>query len=694
MHSGTSGLTSLTERTGLLFGADYNPEQWPEDTWPEDIRLMQAAGITMVTVGVFSWARLQPTRDTWDFGWLDRILGLLHEGGIDVCLATPTASPPPWLGHQNPDTLPVDAAGTTLWYGSRNQFSPSSTAYRTAAQRITTALAQRYGKHPAVVMWHVGNELGQISYDDETATAFRCWLLRRHGSLEHLNTAWGTTFWSQHYATWEEILPPRTAPYLHNPGHVLDFKRFVSDSLLDLFTVERDIIRQHSSGVPVMTNLMGFFRGADYFRFAEETDVIGNNFYTDPAEPGSWAFGALTHDLCRGLAGGEPWLLMESATSAVNWRPHNSAKNPGALLVDSLSAVARGSDGICFFQFRQSAFGAERFHSAVVPLAGEDTRVFRETAALGARLQDLGFLAGTPAPARTALLFDWDSWWAAESPDGPTDRLGVLEQLQAYHQPLLRHGLCVEVVHPGTPLDRFDLVIVPSLFLLREEHAAALTGWVHAGGTAVVGPFSGVADASAHLRQGRFPSVLAAMLGVSGEEWRPLAAPVTLTCEPGLSPHATDPAGHDGHGEQYEASVWSEDLRIHDPAAVPVLTYGDGPLTGAPAGVRNSHGAGTAWYLGCDVPAALLSRIMGAAIADAGISSPVAGELPDDVELATRSGHHFLLNHGPEPRTVHLTEPFVDVFDDNRAGPRFDLKPYDALILTSSTGVTENGHRA
>nr|WP_049828854.1 beta-galactosidase [Arthrobacter sp. RIT-PI-e] len=528
MHLRSPGLGDVTERTGLLFGADYNPEQWPEETWPEDIRSMQRAGINIVTLGVFSWAHLQPSEDEWDFGWLDRILTLPHEAGISVCLATPTASPPPWLGHLYPDTLPVDAAGTTLWYGSRNQFSPSSAVYRRAARRITTALAERYGEHPAVMMWHVGNELGQISYDDETAACFRTWLTDRHGSIEALNTAWGTTFWSQGYGRWEEILPPRTAPYLHNPSHVLNFRRFVSDSLLELFVAERDIIRRHAPGVPVTTNLMGFFRGADYFDFAEETDLIGNNWYTDPADTRTWEFGALTHDLCRGLARGNPWLLMESATSAVNWRPHNSARDPGSLLVDSMSALARGADGICFFQFRQSAFGAERFHSAVLPLAGEDTRVFREVADLGARLQELRFLAGTPASSRIAVLFDWDSWWAAESPDLPSDRVGVLEQLQAYHRALSGRGLSVEVVHPGTPLDRFDLVLAPSLFLLRSEHAAVLTAWGHAGGTAVVGPFSAVADEHAHLRQGRFPSVLAELLGATGEEWRPLPAAVGL----------------------------------------------------------------------------------------------------------------------------------------------------------------------
>ncbi|WP_432245217.1 beta-galactosidase [Arthrobacter sp. G.S.26] len=697
MQLRSHGLSSITDRTGLLFGADYNPEQWPEESWPDDIRLMQEAGINLVTVGVFSWARLQPTEHTWDFGWLDRILDLLHQGNINVCLATPTASPPPWLGHRHPGTLPTDESGATLWYGSRNQFSPSSAEYRSAALKVTAALAARYGSHPAVAMWHVGNELGQISYDDETAAVFQDWLSRRYGSLADLNTAWGTTFWSQGYSGWDEILPPRSAPYLHNPTQLLDFRRFTSDALLSLFTAERDVIRSQSPLVPITTNLMGFFRGADYFSFAAEADFVGNNWYTDPAQPHTWELGALTHDLCRGLAGGNPWLLMESATSAVNWRPHNTAKDPGALRVDSYSALARGSDGICFFQFRQSAFGAERFHSAVVPLAGADTRVFREVAALGSGLQELRFLAGEPAPAPIAILFDWDSWWAAEAPDRPSDRLAVLDQLQAYHRQLLRRGLSAEVVHPGTDLDRFNLVLVPSLFLLRDEHAARLAGWVERGGSAVVGPFSGVADGNGHLRQGRFPSVLAGMLGASGEEWRPMAGPVGLDF--GAAPAAGTPGSAPAGPELSEsgpaglaAASWSEDLRLDAPGATAVATFTEGALAGKPAVVRNSHGRGTAWYAGADLPDAALALLVGDALAAAGLASPVVGELPSDVELATRGTCHFLLNHSPEPRAVHLTEQSVDVLTGAAHGPHLVLEPYGALVLKATPAPTENGH--
>ncbi|MFW0774093.1 beta-galactosidase [Paenarthrobacter nitroguajacolicus] len=689
MQLRSHGLKNVTDGTGLLFGADYNPEQWPEQTWPEDIALMKRAGVNIVTVGVFSWARLQPEEGQWNFGWLDRLLDLLADNGIRVCLATPTASPPPWLGHHYPDSLPTTPDGTTLWYGSRNQFSPSSSAYRAAALAVTSRLASRYAGHPAVAMWHVGNELGQISYDDETAVAFRSWLLRRYGSLDAVNTAWGTAFWSQGYSSWEEILPPRTAPYMHNPTQVLDFHRFTSEALLELFMAERDVIRSRAEQ-PVTTNLMGFFRGADYFRFAKETDFIGNNHYVDPAQPQSWETAALTHDLCRGLAGGAPWMLMESATSAVSWRGHNVAKDPGALRVDSLSAIARGSDAVCYFQFRQSAFGAERFHSAMVPLAGADTRVFREVCSLGADLQELRLLAGTPAPSRIAVLFDWDSWWASESPDRPSNRLGVMDQLLAYYRPLLRRGHCVEVIHPSSPLGRFDLVLAPSLFLLGEKDAEALGAWVSAGGTAVVGPFSGVADANGHLRSGRHPAVLADMLGVTGEEWRPLANPVRVA-------FAHEPL-------EAEALSWSEDLRIHTASASPVASFASGPLSGQPAVVRNNYGKGWSWYAGADLPQSAVAVIIEGALRDARLTSAVAGELPSDVELAQRGDYLFLLNHGDGSRRVELNEhlkaggPSLDLLSGTTHEAELTLPPYGVLVLKNShttedpTSQQQNGN--
>ncbi|MGH2576927.1 MAG: beta-galactosidase, partial [Actinomycetota bacterium] len=244
---------------GIAYGGDYNPEQWPRETWVEDVRLMREANVSVVTVGVFSWALLEPEQGRFDLGWLSEVLDLLHGAGVSVDLATATASPPPWLSHRYPESLPRRADGTRLWPGGRQAWCPSSPVYRERSLALVAALAERFHGHPALAMWHVSNELGGHNarcYCDVSAAAFRRWLQQRYGELGALNDAWGTAFWSQHYTDWEQVLPPRVAPTFPNPTQQLDFARFSSDELLNQFRAERDLLRRVSPGVPVTTNLM------------------------------------------------------------------------------------------------------------------------------------------------------------------------------------------------------------------------------------------------------------------------------------------------------------------------------------------------------------------------------------------------------------------------------------------------------
>src|SRR6478735_2414983 len=466
--------SALTRDLGICFGGDYNPEQWPQAVWREDAELMVRAGVNLVTVGVFSWARIEPTPGARDFGWLDDVLDLLHAHGIAVDLATPTASPPPWLGILHPETLPVDRDGVRLVAGSRNQFTPASRVYRDHALAIATDLAARYHAHPAVRMWHVGNEFGQIDFGPEAAREFRLWLRERYGTIEALNEAWGTLVWAQGYRDYADILPPRRMPYLVNPAQSLDFRRYTSWALQRVFAEQRDAIRAAGATQPVTTNFMGFEPVTDLWEWAGDVDVVADDQYPDHGSATASSDIALVQDLMRSLGDGRPWVLMEQAVSATSWRPHNLPKSRDRARLDSLQAVARGADAVCFFQWRQARTGAERFHSAMLPHAGADTEVFEGVCALGADLRRLRPIAGGRVEASVALLFDWPSWWAGTEPGMTTDRLDPLEQVQRWHRALWRRGIAADLVRPGDDLSRYRVVLMPQSYIVGTDAAAAL----------------------------------------------------------------------------------------------------------------------------------------------------------------------------------------------------------------------------
>ncbi|MBP2418038.1 beta-galactosidase [Microlunatus capsulatus] len=662
------GLAQLTARHGLLVGADYNPEQWPRETWPEDARLMREAGLNLATVGVFSWAELEPTPDARRWGWLDEVVDLLHAEGVAVDLATPTASPPPWLGLRWPETLAVDPDGVRMSHGSRNHFCPSSPVYRERSLALVADLVERYADHPAVQLWHVGNEFGQVCHCDLCGAAFARWLEDRYGDLDTLNAAWGTAFWSQRLAGWDEVLPPRRAPYLGNPTRDLDFRRFASDALLALYREQRDLITARVPATPVTTNFMGFFPLADYRRWAPEVDVVADDSYPDPEDPASPAETALTHDLMRSLGGGRGWMLLEQASGAVSWREHNVAKSAARMRRDSLQAVAHGADGSCWFQWRASRAGSERFHAALVPHAGPDTAAHRAVRAHGAELARLRGVAGAPTRADVALLFDWDSWWAAEAPALPSARLRPLDQLRAWHRPLWERGVAVDVRGSGDDLTGYRLVLAPSAFLLDDDARDRLVRYVASGGTLVLGPFSAVVDASAHVRTGPFPVGLTEVLGVAGEEWLPLADadPVAL---------AGEVAGPTG--------LWAE--RLHAADAEVLGRFAGGPVDGGPAVLRHGHGAGRAWYVGTVPAPEVLDDLAGRWLADAGVDGALTGlsddPLPPGVEVTRRGDHWFLLNHTDHDVRLGLTAPVRDLLTTTHHTHHLDLRAGDVVVL-------------
>lgn len=627
--------------TAIAFGGDYNPEQWPREVHADDVVLMQQAGVDLVTVGVFSWALLERSPGVFDFGWLDEVLDRLHAGGIGVDLATATASPPPWLAHRHPEMLPRTAEGTVLWPGGRQAYCPSSPVYREHALRLCRAMAERYADHPALRMWHVGNELGchnAFCFCDVSAAAFRTWLIERYGDIEELNRAWGTAFWSQHYSSFEEVLPPRAVTAIANPTQQLDFRRFCSAEQLANFVAERDVLHELSPGVPVTTNFMvtEHIRALDYHRWAREVDVVSNDHYVIAADPEGYRELAFCSDLTRGLADGGPWLLMEQSTSAVNWQPRNVAKQPGELLRNSVQHVARGADGVLFFQWRASRAGAEKFHAALVPHAGTDSKIWRDVVQLGQVLDRLDEVVGAYTENDVAMLFDYEAWWGCELDSHPSIDVTYLDRSHAVHRSLTDLGVGVDVVHSSTDLTGYRLIIVPTLYCLTDDVADRLDAAAQGGATVLVTYFSAVTDEVDHVRPGGYGAALAPLLGVRIEEFFPLRTGERVTLDDGS-----------------EADVWTEQLLVDD--AEVVARYADGPVAGAPAITRRAHGDGAGWYCSTRLEQTALDRLVARVVAEAGVV-PLGPGRPG-VEFTERTAGDgrrwlFVVNHTAEEVAV------------------------------------------
>lgn len=690
----------------IRFGGDYNPEHWPPEKVAEDIELMRQAGVNLVSLGIFGWAVAEPTPGGYDFGYYRSIMDQLHAGGIGVSLATMTASPPPWLAHRFPDSLPELADGTRWWPGARQAYCPSNADFRAAVSTFIGKLADALGAHPALQLWHINNEYGchlRACYCDRCAAAFRDWLRDRYGSIEALNQAWTTTFWSQRYSEFAEILPPRTAPTYPNPAQQLDFQRFSSDNLLQLMDSEIAAVRAVTPQLPVTMNFAAVHQMLDLWKWAEHLDVVSFDSYPDPADPDSYLGAAFDYDVVRSLHAGRPWLLMEQAPGAVNWRQRNAPKPAGKMRAGSWQAVARGADAVMFFQWRASPGGAEKFHSGMVGHTGPAGRVFGEVCALGNELAAHPEPCGLASTADTALLLDWDSWWALELDSHPSADLRLRPLLTDWYASLLRAGVAVDAARPCGPHAGRRLLVAPNLYLLRGDDAAVLSGWVDGGGVLVIGCFSGVVDGNDRIHPGGAPGPLRALIGATVDEWWPLQpderVPVTFTADG----HA---AGSDGAEITCTASTFTESLLLagdSDPAITPTIDaaitpatdaggvevlarFAGGELADRPAVVRRRVGHGWVYYLAARLDPVGVDAVLAHARAAAGVQGLLpTPTLPPGVEVVRRGDGAdallFAVNHTTEPVELPLPEPAVDVLTGQSHTDTVSLERYGVAML-------------
>lgn len=611
----------------IRYGGDYNPEQWPEEIWQEDVRLMTEAGVNLVSLGIFNWGLIEPAPGEYDWTGLDRIIALLHEHGIGVDLGTPTSAPPSWLRRAHPEIRLVDFEGRTMASGSRHGLCPSHPVYSDACASIVEQLAARYGKHPAVQMWHLHNEYGWANvqcYCEVSAEAFRTWLADKYGDVDRLNESWGTAFWGLVYRSFDQVEAPAVAPPGVNPALQLDWMRFSNDAHLANYRLQREIISRHSTA-PATTNFMvPNCKDMDYFRWAPHVDVVSNNHYLIAEREEHEIELAMSADLTRSVAGG-PWMVMEHSTSAVNWQPRNIAKTPGEMRRNSLAHVARGADGVMFFQWRASRAGAEKFHSAMLPHGGTDTQVWRDVVTLGNDLKRLSDVVDSEVTAEVAVLWDWESWWALELQWRPSVDLEFRERIEAYYASLWKQHVTVDFAHPEADLSRYKAVVAPSSYLLTAEAAKNLRGYVEGGGHLLVSYFSGIVDEHDTVHPGGHAAVLRETLGLWVEEFHPLHEGTRLALTSGAA-----------------GRVWSEHVRLDGAEAL--AHFADGPDAGRPALTRHRVGSGSAWYTATALDDATGLRDLLAQVLDAaGVLRPKG--LPDRLELVRRGPLSFLINH-------------------------------------------------
>lgn len=661
----------------IRYGGDYNPEQWPKEVWDEDHRHFGTAGIDTLTVGVFIWSLTQPAEDTYDFTALDDILDRAAAEGRSVCLATGTAALPPWLAKKYPEVNRTDFEGRRHRYGQRHNFCPSSPAYRRLSTQLAARLAERYAHHPALLAWHINNEYGGACYCDLCADAFRDWLKNRHGTLDALNDAWWTTFWSHRYTDWAEIEPPSAlTEHWRGPDHTafqgitLDYQRFMTDALLGCFAAEKEAIRAHDPETPVTTNMMGAYRPLDYHRWAPHLDFASWDNYppldAPPTRP------ALAHDLMRGLKDGAPFWLMEQTPSTTACRDVNPLRRPGELRLATWQAIAHGADAALYFQLRASRGACEKYHGAVIGHAGrDDTRTFREVAEIGRELTDLGNITlGARTPARTALLFDWDSWWALEISDGPSRLVRYPDVVHAYYRAAREAGADVDVVPVTADLTPYDVVVAPALHLVKGDLAARLEAVAGRGGTVLVTFLSARSDEHDRAFLTDLPGPLAPLLGIRIDEWdsRP--------------PEFTQPIPELGTQARLVFEI------VQPQGAEPVATYGTDFYAGTPAVTRNRFGAGEGegWYVATALDQTGVDQVVRQVLARHDLIGPYAGQ--PHVETAHRTAPDgtrllFLLNHATESAQLTAHTDATDLLTGKHTaqGEEFTLDPHGVLVL-------------
>jgi len=673
----------------IWFGGDYNPEQWDKEVWKEDIRLFKLANINIATVNVFSWSLIQPAEDKYDFSLLDEIIENLWKNGIYICLATSTASQPHWMSVKYPEVLPVDINGLKRTHGGRVNFCPNSKIYRYFSGKLVEKLAERYANHPALLIWHIANEYGTYCYCNNCANAFRDWLKRKYGTLEELNKKWYTAFWGQTIYDWNEITVPtfRNVVFHHwitgkltnvAQSMLLDYYRFMSESILECYLNEYNIIKKYNPSIPITTNLMGTFKPLNYFEWAKYMDVVSWDSY--PYLTDDYINIAFRHSLMRGLKQGMPFMLMEQTPSQTNWHPYCYIKRPKVMRLQSYQAIAQGAETVMFFQLRQSRGGPEKFHGAVISHAGhENTRVFQEVKELGEELKKLGdSILGSKVKSQSAVIFDWENWWALENSQGPTTALNYVKEVENYFRALFENQLGVDVISIEDNFEKYKLIVAPFLYMLRLDTAEKIKNYVKNGGIFITTTLSGLVDENDLIHLGGYPAPIRDLLGIWVEEFESLPPDIIneIIIQDEFRKYFTK--------ESYECNLIFDVIHLEKETAKAIGVYKKDYYKGLPVVTVNKYGEGYAYYVGSLASQEFLKELV-KFISNAHNIEPLLKDVPYGIEVTKRIKNEktftFILNHSDEIKTINVGNKKKDLLSGKEIEGEIEIYPREVLIL-------------
>lgn len=666
----------------LLHGGDYNPEQWLDhpEILEKDIEYFKKAHINEVSMGIFSWSVLEPEEGIYNFDWMEKIIDKLYENGIFVILATPSGARPKWMADKYPEVLRVDESRHRNLYGTRHNHCYTSPVYREKVRQMNMFLAQKFGDHPAVIAWHISNEYGGECHCPLCQEEFRKWLKEKYGTIEKLNKAWATTFWSHIYNDFEQIESPSYRGEFSLHGLNLDWKRFVTDRTVDFAKAEIQAIRDGGSDKPTTVNLMYDYKALNYHKFADVADIISWDNYPQWHKKEEYLTAmdcGMQHDIMRSIQK-KPFLLMESCPAATNWQPVSKLKKPGMLHTASLQAIAHGSDSVQYFQLRQSQGSSEKFHGAVIDhYGGDDTRTFKEVTEVGASLEKLSELVGATTNAKVAVLFDWENRWAMEDSQGPRNQgLYYKETVEKSYFAFRKLGLDVDVIDMEQSLDEYRIVAIPMLYMFRDGFEDKVREFVKNGGTAIMTYWSGIVDETDLCFLEGTPHGLMDVFGLRSMEIDALY----------------------DHENNYIVSMNDSSMKISTQwkcknlcdivklSTAKVLgVYGDDFYKGRPAFTVNEYEKGKAYYVCSDFEQGFYDEVYEQISKEAKMNFPIE-MIPKGVEVTTRQTEEymyiFIQNYNRKAVELNLDmkgkEIILGVYENNL------IQPLTSIVVKST----------